>query len=263
MATPISIVDAFTDSPFSGNPAAVCMLEHDPDRKWLQHVAREMNLSETAFLVPRGDAWALRWFTPSAEVDLCGHATLASAHVLLTTNRVDPAQPIRFRTRSGDLLAQRHGKHIILDFPALPATWADAPPDLLDGLGAKAKAVAKYQFDYLVELDSEATVRDLKPDLSLLARVQSRGVVVTAAATTPGFDFVSRFFAPQVSVPEDPVTGSAHCALAPYWGERLNKTEMLAYQASARGGVVGVRLHDDRVDLIGSAVTVMTGELKY
>jgi PhzF family phenazine biosynthesis protein len=261
MATPISIVDAFTESPFSGNPAAVCLLEHDPEKKWMQLVAREMNLSETAFLVPRGDAWALRWFTPSAEVDLCGHATLASAHVLLTTNRVDPSQPIRFRTKSGELTARREGKRIVMDFPALTSKWADAPPALTDGLGAKAKAVALSQFDYLVEVASEATVRDLKPDLAQLALLPCRGVIVTAPATTPGFDFVSRFFAPQVSVPEDPVTGSAHCALAPYWGERLNKEEMLAYQASPRGGIVGVRVRGDRVDLSGSAVTVLMGEL--
>ena len=262
MPTPISIVDAFTDSAFSGNPAAVCVLEHDPDRKWMQLVAREMNLSETAFLVPRGDSWALRWFTPNAEVDLCGHATLASAHILLTTNRVDPAAPIRFRTKSGELTAKREGKRIVMDFPVLPSKWADAPPALVDGLGARARAVAKSQFDYLVEVDSEATVRDLQPDLAQLALLPCRGVIVTAPATTPGFDFVSRFFAPQVAVPEDPVTGSAHCALAPYWGERLNKDELLAYQASRRGGIVGMRLRGERVDLTGSAVTVLMGELR-
>lgn len=261
MPTPISIVDAFTETPFSGNPAAVCILEHDPDRQWMQNVAREMSLSETAFLVPRGDAWALRWFTPSAEVDLCGHATLASAHILLTTGRVDPSQTIRFRTRGGELTARLEGKRIVLNFPALPSTWADAPPALLDGLGVRTRAVARSQFDYLVEVDSEATVRDLKPDLAQLALLPVRGVIVTAVATTPGFDFVSRFFAPQLAVPEDPVTGSAHCALAPYWAERLDKDEMLAYQASPRGGVIGVRLVGDRVELTGSAVTVLTGRL--
>ena len=261
MSIPITIVDAFTDKAFSGNPAAVCVLEQDPDRQWMQNVAREMNLSETAFVVPRGDAWALRWFTPLVEVDLCGHATLASAHVLWEMGRAERDLAVRFRTRSGELLAKREGGQVWLDFPALASVWADAPPMLGDALGAHVVAVAKSNFDYLVELESEAVVRDLKPDLGMLASLAARGIIVTAAATTPGFDFVSRFFAPRVGVPEDPVTGSAHCVLAPYWGERLGKTGMLAYQASARGGVVQVERVGERVMLGGKAVTVVRGQL--
>ncbi len=261
MPTPITIVDAFTDKPFSGNPAAVCVLDAERDKAWMQQVAREMNLSETAFVIPRGEMWALRWFTPTVEVDLCGHATLATAHVLWDTDRAPPDLALTFRTKSGELHAKREGSRIWLDFPALPASWADAPPMLLDALGARPTAVAKYSFDFLVELESEAAVRDLAPDLAMLARVPGRGVAVTAVATTPGFDFVSRFFAPQSGVNEDPVTGSAHAALAPYWGERLGKTRMLAYQASARGGIVEVEVAGDRVMLGGKAVTVVRGEL--
>jgi len=262
MPIPIVIVDAFTDTPFSGNPAAVCVLDAEPDRTWMQQVAREMNLSETAFVIRRKEHWALRWFTPTVEVDLCGHATLATAHVLWDTDRAPPDLALTFRTKSGALHAKREASRIWLDFPALPATWADAPPMLADALGARPTAVAKYVFDYLVELESEAAVRDLTPDLAMLAQVPGRGVVVTAVATTPGFDFVSRFFAPQVGVPEDPVTGSAHCALAPYWAERLGKTRMLAYQASARGGLVEVEVAGDRVMLGGKAVTVVEGILR-
>jgi len=262
MPTPITIVDAFTDKPFSGNPAAVCVLEGERDRLWMQQVAREMNLSETAFVLRRGEHWALRWFTPTVEVDLCGHATLATAHVLWDTDLAPPDLALSFRTRSGELHAKREGSRIWLDFPALIAAWADAPPLLTDALGARPVAVAKYTFDYLVELDSEAAVRDLTPDIAMLAGVQARGVVVTAVATTPGFDFVSRFFAPQSGVPEDPVTGSAHCALAPYWAERLGKTRMLAYQASARGGIVEVEVAGDRVMLGGKAVTVVEGTMR-
>lgn len=261
MPIPISIVDAFTEAPFSGNPAGVCLLEQDPDKRWMQSVAREMNLAETAFLVPRGDVWALRWFTPAVEVELCGHATLAGAHVLYTTGRADPSQPIRFRTRSGILTASRDGKNLVLDFPATPVEFADAPPDLAHNLGAKPTFVGKSKFDYVVELESEQQVRELTPDLAGLSHLQARGIVVTASATTPGFDFVSRFFAPQSGVPEDPVTGSAHCALTPYWADKLGKLEMLAYQASPRGGVIGVRLKADRVELAGRAVTVVEGQL--
>lgn len=261
MGLPITIVDAFTDTPFSGNPAAVCVLEREPERAWMQLVAREMNLAETAFVMRRGDQWALRWFTPTVEVDLCGHATLATAHVLWEADLAPSDLALTFRSKSGDLHAKREGSGIWLDFPALPSAWADAPPMLHDALGARPVAVAKYSFDYLVELESEAAVRDLAPDLAQLATVQARGVVVTAVATTPGFDFVSRFFAPQSGVPEDPVTGSAHCALAPYWAERLGKTRMLAYQASARGGMVEVEVVGNRVMLGGKAVTVMRGTL--
>jgi predicted PhzF superfamily epimerase YddE/YHI9 len=261
MALPITVVDAFTDSPFSGNPAAVCVLEREPERHWMQQVAREMNLAETAFLLKREDAWALRWFTPTVEVDLCGHATLASAHVLWQDGVLAPEATATFRTKSGILTAARRKDWIWLDFPTLPCEWADAPPSLREVLGTGTKAVARSRHDMLVELDSEAVVRDLKPDLELLSRLPVRGLIVTAVATTPGFDFVSRFFAPQVGVPEDPVTGSAHCALGPYWSERLGKDVMLAYQASARGGVVKVEMRGERIGLGGQAVTVLRAEL--
>ncbi len=258
---PITVVDAFTDKPFSGNPAAVCLLPEERDRRWMAQVAREMNLSETAFVLARGDAWALRWFTPTVEVDLCGHATLATAHVLWERGTLAEGETARFRTRSGLLTARQVDGWIELDFPALEPEWADEPPDLAEALGARPKAVAKSAFDFLVEVESEAVVRDLKPNLVLLATLPARGVIVTAAATTPGFDFVSRFFAPQSGVAEDPVTGSAHCVLGPYWRGKHGRETMLAYQASARGGLIRVEVRGDRVLLGGKAVTVMKGEL--
>lgn len=261
MPIPITVVDAFTNRPFAGNPAAVCVLPEERDKPWMQQVAREMNLSETAFLLIRPDHVGLRWFTPTVEVDLCGHATLASAHALWEGGGQPAGQTIRFRTRSGDLTAERRGDWIELDFPALPSEPADAPPGLADALGAPPKAVSKYKFDYLIELASEAAVRDLTPDLAVLGRLPVRGIVVTAVATTPGFDFVSRFFAPASGVPEDPVTGSAHCALGPYWAKHLGRSAFLAYQASARGGVVKVEVKGDRVALCGQAVTVLRAEL--
>ena len=261
MPLTITVVDAFTDKPFSGNPAAVCVLPGEKSKDWMQKVAREMNLAETAFLLLRADHVALRWFTPTTEVDLCGHATIASAHAMWENHVLPEGQPIRFRTRSGELHAERDGDWIALDFPALPSQHADLPPGLSDALGARPRAVSKYKFDYLIELDSEAAVRDLTPDLGVIAQLPVRGVVVTAVATTPGFDFVSRFFAPAVGVPEDPVTGSAHCALAPYWAGKLGKTEFLAYQASPRGGVVKVAVKGDRVALCGKAVTMLRAEL--
>jgi len=240
----------------------VCVLPEDREKKWMQQVADEMHLSETAFVLARGEAWALRWFTPTVEVDLCGHATLASAHVLWERGLAPADAVLRFRTRSGELTARRNGAWIELDFPSLVPAWADAPPGLADALGAKPKAVAGSKFDLLVELESEAAVRDLTPDLALLATINVRGVIVTAAATTPGFDFVSRFFGPRTGVPEDPVTGSAHCVLAPFWTERFGRTSLLAYQASARGGLVKVEVVGDRVKLGGKAVTVVRGELE-
>jgi len=257
----ITVVDAFTDKPFSGNPAAVCVLPEERDKTWMQQVAREMNLAETAFLLIRPDHVAIRWFTPAAEVDLCGHATIGSVHALWENGVLPRGQPIRFRSKSGELSASKDGDWIALDFPALPSKKADLPPGLDDALGARPRAVSKYKFDYLIELESEAAVRDLKPDLGVIERLPVRGVVVTAVATTPGFDFVSRFFAPAVGVPEDAVTGSAHCALAPYWAGKLGKTEFLAYQASPRGGVVKLAVKGDRVALCGKAVTVLKAEL--
>jgi predicted PhzF superfamily epimerase YddE/YHI9 len=256
-------VDAFTDQPFSGNPAAVCLLPTARDVDWMQLVAREMNLAETAFLVRRLDGFNLRWFTPVYEVDLCGHATLASAHVLWEQEHLPTDQIARFHTRSGLLTAERRDRFIWLDFPSTPAAPAEPPPDLSQGLGTGGRFVGRTPFDYLVELDSESAVRDLTPDLAILARVPVRGIIVTAKATSPDCDFVSRFFGPAAGVPEDPVTGSAHCALAPYWSSRLGRNELVGYQASARGGTVHVRLAGDRVKLGGEAVTVLKGELLY
>ena len=254
-------VDAFTDTPFRGNPAAVCVLPDERDAAWMQAVAAEMNLSETAFLLKRGDGFGLRWFTPAVEVDLCGHATLASAHVLWEDRHLAREAQARFHTKSGLLTADRRGEWIELDFPVKPEAPAPAPPGLAEALGAAPKYVGKNQFDYLVEVDSEDTVRALAPDHAALAKLPVRGVIVTSRASTPGFDFVSRFFAPGSGIAEDPATGSSHCALGPFWGARLGKTQMLAYQASARGGVVRVRLAGERVALGGQAVTVLRGEL--
>ncbi|MBZ5619754.1 MAG: PhzF family phenazine biosynthesis protein [Acidobacteriia bacterium] len=261
---PIRIVqvDAFTNRPFAGNPAAVCILQEPRPDQWMRDVAREMNLSETAFLTPQDDGYNLRWFTPAVEVDLCGHATVASAHVLWQDRHLPEGQQARFHTRSGLLTADRRGEWIELDFPAKIALPAETPPELLPALGvAQARFVGRSAFDYLVEVDSEETLRGLTPDQTSLKKVPVRGVIVTARSATPEFDFVSRFFAPASGIDEDPVTGSSHTALGPYWGEQLGKSELTAYQASARGGVVRVRLAGERVVLGGQAVTVMTGEL--
>jgi PhzF family phenazine biosynthesis protein len=262
MAIRIVQVDAFTNKAFSGNPAAVCVLPEAVPDEWMRSVAREMNLSETAFLTPQDGGYRLRWFTPAVEVDLCGHATVASAHVLWQDGHLKPEQQAQFHTRSGLLLADRRGDWIELDFPAKIVTPAPAPLELLPALGvAEAKFVGKNAFDYLVEVDSEETLRGLNPDHSTLRRVPVRGVIVTAKSNGREFDFVSRFFAPGSGIDEDPVTGSAHVALGPYWAERLGKSEFNAFQASARGGVVRVKVVGDRVLLGGQAVTVMTGEL--
>ena len=264
MSLRITQVDAFTNRPFAGNPAAVCVLPSPAEPAWMQNVAREMNLAETAFLVPRrgGEGFDLRWFTPAVEVALCGHATLASAHVLWEDGHLPTGTQARFYTKSGVLTADRRGDWIELDFPATPVTSAPAPAGLLDALGATAQFVGRSKFDYLVELEGEQHVRDLAPDLAAVARIEARGVIVTSrSAKGAAYDFVSRFFAPQSGVPEDPVTGSAHCALTPYWAGKFGKTELIGYQASERGGIVRVRLAGDRVHLSGQAVTVLRGEL--
>jgi len=262
MSLRITQVDAFTNKPFAGNPAAVCILPKPADPAWMLDIAREMNLAETAFLVKQRDGYDLRWFTPAVEVDLCGHATLASAHVLWEDGHLKPTEQARFHTKSGLLTADKRDSWIELDFPATPATVALPPADLTDALGAKAQFVGQSKFDYLVEVESETIVRRLDPDLGAIARVAARGVIVTSRADgKTKYDFVSRFFAPQSGVPEDPVTGSAHCALAPYWSAKLGKKELVAYQASARGGELRLRLEGDRVKLGGQAVTVLRGEL--
>lgn len=227
----------------------------------MRDVAREMNLSETAFLVSRDGGYHLRWFTPSVEVALCGHATVASAHVLWQDGHLPPGRQARFHTLSGLLTAEQRGEWIELDFPAKIATGSEAPPELLRALGVpSALFVGKNAFDYLVEMESEAALRALQPDYSTLRKLPVRGIIVTAKGSGE-FDFVSRFFAPGSGIDEDPVTGSSHTALGPYWAGRLGKTEFTAFQASARGGVVRVRVEGERVKLGGQAVTVMTGEL--
>lgn len=255
-------VDAFTDRPFAGNPAGVCILPGPAADGWMQAVAREMNLSETAFLVRQPDgAFNLRWFTPAVEVKLCGHATLASAHILWQTGILAPGEQARFHTLNGLLTATQRGAWIEMDFPATPARPTELPAGLADALGVTPTYVGVNVFDYLVEVASEAAVRALQPDITALGRLPVRGVIVTAASAAPEFDFVSRFFAPAAGVNEDPVTGSAHCCLAPFWAARLGKSEMTAYQASARGGVVRARLAGGRVLLGGQAITVLAGEL--
>ena len=260
MPIPLYQVDAFTAEPFGGNPAAVCLLDAPRDAAWMQKVGREMNLSETAFLSPDGDGYLLRWFTPSCEIDLCGHATLASAHVLWETKRLASDSPAKFRTKSGLLTCNLRGAWIEMDFPATPPKDASPPPGLADALGVAPRNVARSRFDWLVEVASEAEVRAAAPDFGKLKKVEARGVIVTARGSE-GFDFVSRFFAPAAGVDEDPVTGSAHCCLTPYWSPKLGKTEMIGWQASARGGEVRVKLQGDRVVLCGRAVTVLRGEL--
>jgi PhzF family phenazine biosynthesis protein len=261
MGQEIFQVDAFTDTPFKGNPAAVCILPQAADDGWMQKLAIEMNLSETAFLVRKDDGYNLRWFTPAVEVDLCGHATLASAHILWETGLLAADEPARFFTRSGLLTAERQGDWIQLDFPSEPASTVPAPENLDQALGVHATLVAKNRFDYLVEVDTEDLVRSLTPDYVLLSLISSRGFMVTSRSGSSDIDFVSRFFAPAFGINEDPVTGSAHCCLGPYWADRLNKRELTAYQASARGGIVRVRVSEERVYLLGQAVTVMRGVL--
>jgi len=261
MPVRIAHVDAFASRPFSGNPAAVCVLPSAPDETWMRNVAGEMNLSETAFLHPEADGYRLRWLTPVIEVDLCGHATLASAHILWEDGHLKPDAEARFYTRSGLLTCKRKGDWIEMDFPAKLAELAEAPPQLADALGTDLAWVGRNQFDYLVRVASETILRSLNPNHFLLRQLPVRGVIVTAQSKDPEFDFVSRFFAPGSGIDEDPVTGSAHSALAPFWGARLKKTEMIGFQASTRGGVVKVRLEGDRVRLSGQAVTVLRGEL--
>jgi PhzF family phenazine biosynthesis protein len=262
MGLTIIQVDAFTNKPFSGNPAAVCLLPREKDDRWLQQVAQEMNLSETAFLLWKRDGFSLRWFTPTGvEVALCGHATLASAHVLWENDYLELDEEARFYTLSGLLAANRRDEWIEMDFPTKGSTPVSAPEGLLESLGISAVAISRNEYDYLIEVDSEEAVKNITPNFTALANVETRGVIVTSRANSADYDFVSRFFGPRVGINEDPVTGSAHCCLAPYWQERLGKDEMVGYQASARGGVVRVRVLGERIMLGGQAVTVMRGEL--
>lgn len=261
MKIPFFRVDAFTDKPFHGNPAAVVILSLPRETQWVQNVAKEMNLSETAFLWPLKEGYSLRWFTPAVEVELCGHASLASAHVLWEARYLKPRTPAHFFTRSGRLTCEYKNTLVTMDFPAEPAEPLPPVAGLLEALGVRAKFTGRNRFDYFVEVDTEEEVRGLQPDFGLLARLVLRGVMVTAASWFRRYDFVSGFFAPAVGVDEDPVTGSAHCALGPYWSQRLGKKRLKGFQVSPRGGLVRVEVRGERVLLGGKAVTVMQGEL--
>jgi PhzF family phenazine biosynthesis protein len=268
--TGVTVVDAFTSRAYAGNPAAVVVLDGPADERWMRDVAREMNLSETAFTHPLGDGdgWRLRWFTPAVEVALCGHATLATAHVLWEEGHAPDGEAVSFATASGTLAARRAGARVQLDFPSRPVE-ACAPPDgLTEALGVErwrfvghSRRADRTEDNYLVELESEAAVRGLVPDVRRLADLPVTGVIVTSEAAGAGYDFVSRYFAPAVGVAEDPVTGSAHCSLGPYWQARLHRSSLTGWQASARGGEVGVTVAGDRVHLAGHAVTVLRGTL--
>ena len=254
-------VDAFTNEPFSGNPAAVCILPEPRDETWMQNVAKEMNLSETAFLSKQHDGFNLRWFTPRVEVELCGHATLASAHVLWENGMLDRKEQARFHTLSGLLTAELRGDDVELNFPATPEEGTSIPAVLGEALGADPKYVGKSKFDYLVEVGSEEIVRNLTPDFALLRKLLIRGIMVTSSADSPEYDFVSRFFAPAVGIDEDPVTGSSHCCLGPFWSKRMGKSDLVAYQASERGGILRLQVIGERIYLRGQAVTVLRGQL--
>lgn len=261
MGIPIYQVDAFTHKPFGGNPAAVCLLPRPAEAEWMQNVAKEMNLSETAFLYKLEDGYNLRWFTPKIEIDLCGHATLASAHILWETGTLEKGVRARFHTRSGLLTAELHDEWIELNFPSRHAESMELPHEVAAALGISPIYAAKFNSDYLAEVESEEIVRSIKPDFTLLRKAQLRAVIVTAKSNSEEFDFVSRFFAPGAGIDEDPVTGSAHCILGPYWEGKLGKSSFSAYQASERGGVLRVKVEGDRVCMAGQAVTVFKGEL--
>lgn len=250
-------IDAFSPTLFSGNPAAVVPLTDWLPDTLLQAIAAENNLSETAFFAPEGEGWRLRWFTPVAEVDLCGHATLASAHVLFHHLGITTEQ-VLFHTRSGALTVRRDGDRLEMDFPARPSTPCTPPDDLLRGLGHPPQEVLVSD-DYIAVYASEAEIRALRPDLAALARLDRRGVIVTAPGDTA--DFVSRFFGPKLGIPEDPVTGSAHCELMPYWASRLGRDRLRAFQCSARGGELDCTLAGERVRLAGRACTFMVAQI--
>ena len=262
MTSRIIQIDAFAEKPFEGNPAAVCWLREERPANWMQSVASEMNLSATGFVRQLDKDYELRWFTPAYEIGLCGHATLASAHVMWTEEILERAQPIGFQTKSGLLTCKRVGELVELNFPATAATKAEADPRLFDALNVRPAFCGKSRFDYLLVVESEEIVRSLKPDFATLRAIPDiRGVIVTSPSQDSRYDFISRFFAPGLGIDEDPVTGSAHCCLAPYWSARLGKLSMTGFQASKRGGIVHVRLEGDRVVLGGKAITILRGEL--
>lgn len=265
MPTPIYVVDAFASHAFSGNPAGVCILDSAAPEEWMQSVAAEMKHAETAFLYPGEDAWNLRWFTPTVEVDLCGHATLASAHILYQSGRASHDQVLAFSTRSGILTAERaHGDRIMLDFPTEePIESVEGAKEQIEHAmqSSGVKDVRKNRMDWFVVFETASQVYALNPEMHKVDALGMRGVIATAASDRAEYDFISRFFAPQSGVDEDPATGSAHCALAPYWGRVLNKQQMSAFQASSRGGTVMVNWLGERTKLIGNAITILSGEL--
>lgn len=261
MGIAIYQIDAFTEQAYKGNPAAVCLLQEAGREEWMQAVAAEMNLSETAFLFPENDGYRLRWFTPKKEVKLCGHATLASAHALYEQELIPLNRQIRFYTLSGLLTADYREGLIELDFPATPVVACEPPAGLVEALGVKPVFTGRSDDDYLVEVASEEEVKETVPDFGRLVQTSCRGIIVTALSDSQGYDFVSRFFAPAVGINEDPVTGSAHCRLTPYWQAKLGRSEFTAYQASARGGFLKLTVRGERVRIGGKAITVLRGEL--
>jgi len=263
MTTPVYQIDAFNDTAFKGNPAAVCLLQETKSEQWMQSVASEMNLSETAFISSRNEIneFDLRWFTPTIEVDLCGHATLASAHILFESKVIKRNLPIVFHTRSGELITRCNNGLIEMDFPAQTASPVGEPPELTTALALSPVYIGKNQDDLLVILDTETQVRECQPNFKLLSTLPVRGIIVSARADDERYDFVSRFFAPAAGIDEDPVTGSAHCCLAPYWQQQTGKSQMLGLQVSKRSGEVSVRIKENRIFLAGQAITILKGEL--
>ncbi len=257
----ITLVDAFADRPFSGNPAGVCILTEPRDASWMQNIAMEMNAAETAFLHPEQDGYRLRWFSPLVEIDLCGHATLASAHILWEDGHLPKEETARFYTNSGLLTAVRNNNWIEMDFPAERETAIETPPGLSEALGTELVYVGQNRFDILAEVTSEEMLRMLNPDLAFIAKLPCRGVMVTTRSDSPDYDFISRFFAPSAGITEDPATGSSHCCLGPYWSKKLNKSEMIGYQASRRSGLIKIKLNGERIILCGKAVTTLRCEL--
>jgi predicted PhzF superfamily epimerase YddE/YHI9 len=261
MVAPIFVVDAFASREFTGNPAGVCLLGRPASKAWMQRVAAEMKHAETSFVSPAAGGFRLRWFTPMVEVDLCGHATLAAAHVLWETGAIPPDRVATFQTRSGQLTAVRRAPFIELDFPSDPCVEVSPPASLKEAIGGTFRFVGRNRLDYLVELDSPQRLRALEPDFERIASVGGRGVIVTSRSDLRGFDFLVRFFAPAAGIPEDPATGSAQCALGPYWSEKLGKTRVRSFQASARGGVLAAEPAGDRVHIYGRGITVLEGKL--
>lgn len=261
MKSKIYVVDAFTKTPFTGNPACVCFLQEAKEDQWMQNVAFEMRLSETAFLFQQEDGFSLRWFTPKTEVDLCGHATLAAAHILWETGILKPDETAKFETNSGTITADKVDDLVEMKFPILYQRPADFNPELISAFNITPMYVGSFENKLLIEVDGEEIVKSIEPDFRKLQQFDERAVVITSLAESEEYDFVSRHFAPWVGVYEDPVTGSNHSCLGPYWARRLDKTELKAYQASPRGGMLNLRVEKDCVYIGGNAITVYEGEL--